>query len=102
MAKHTEEFKAKVLKAADSRRGSMAEVAEAHGINPNMIYAWRQTAKRKAERSEKRSAKPAKLAERRTVDITKTIPVTMDYKAECARLREQNRRLRAALAAALD
>ena len=43
--KYTAEFKREAVKLSDDREGSVAEVARELGIQPNLLYRWRQEQK---------------------------------------------------------
>lgn len=44
--KHSTALKAKILQACDQPGASVAGIAIAHGLNPNMVQRWRREARR--------------------------------------------------------
>jgi transposase len=52
--RHNGEFKQRVLAECDRPGASVAAVAQAHGVNANLVHKWRRQAGRQADRQGRR------------------------------------------------
>jgi transposase len=72
--RHSEELKALVLAASAQPGASVAAVAQAHGLNANLVHKWRRGAARAPQRS-MTAAKVASAADQRaTVFVPLPLP----------------------------
>jgi transposase len=72
--RHSEELKALVLAACAAPGASVAAVAQAHGLNANLVHKWRRGAARASQRSMSAAKLRAADDQRATVFVPLPLP----------------------------
>lgn len=57
--KHSEEFKAKLVKLCETSGSTVGDIAREHGINVNLLYRWCYTARQARDTKSSSSRKGA-------------------------------------------